>query len=134
WSDVPRMGTHPVDHVAIGSHANLFAQGDHAIATACIPPEALAILSANGLPMPVDRSGDGAMFGPGSLNEVDEQAVARIGRTVTPWATFPGTWGEDQYFPAPAIGTVARDTSPRSPAVTAMWKRPIQVIGGWPVS
>ena len=135
WSDVPRMGTHPVDHVAIGSHANLFAQGDHAIATACIPPQALAILSANGLPMPVDRSGDGTLYGPGSLDGVNDQAVDPIGRIVTPWATFPGPWGEDQYFHAPApIGTVDQGTSPQSPAVTAMWKRPIQVISGWPVS
>jgi hypothetical protein len=135
WADVPRMGTHPVDHVAIGSHANLFAQGDHTIASACIPAQALAILAANGLPAPVDRSGNGSLYGPASIAGATAQPVERIGRRVTPWATFPGTWGEDQYFHAPPpINTVPFGTSPQSPAVTAMWKRPLQVINAWPVT
>ena len=37
WSAVGKVGTHPVDHVAIGSHANLLDGGSQAVATSCIP-------------------------------------------------------------------------------------------------
>ena len=64
WDDVERSGSHPVDHVAIGSHANLFEAGSHPVATQCIPPAALQILAASGLPAPVDRSGAGRVVRP----------------------------------------------------------------------
>ena len=79
WDDVERSGNHPVDHVAIGSHANLFEAGSHPVATQCIPPAALQILAANGLPAPVDRSGAGQSFGPASVAGVDATAIRRVG-------------------------------------------------------
>jgi hypothetical protein len=133
WLDVTRVGTHPVDHVAIGSHANLFDAGSHAIATACIPPQALAILQANGLPAPVDRAGVGASYGPASIAGTTPTAISRVDRWKTPWVAMPGTWGEDQVFHAPPpIGTVTFGTSPESPANTALWRTPLSQIGHWP--
>jgi hypothetical protein len=133
WSDLDRIGTHPIDHVAIGSHANLLDAGSHPVATACIPPAALQILQANGLPAPVDRSGAGRAFGPSSIASVTATEIRRIDRRRTPWVAFAGTWGEDQVFHAPApIGTVTLGTSPMSPAYAALWKTPLAVIGHWP--
>jgi hypothetical protein len=36
--------THPVVYVANGSHANLFAAGEHPIAQQCVPPQAIQLL------------------------------------------------------------------------------------------
>ena len=79
WDDLDRIGTHPVDHIAIGSHANLFDAGIHPVATQCIPPAALQILAANGLPAPVDRAGAGQTFGPASVAGATPTAIRRVG-------------------------------------------------------
>jgi hypothetical protein len=134
WSAMERVGSHPVDHVAIGSHANLLDTGSHPVAPACIPPDALAILQANGLPAPVDRAGAGQMLGPETVAGVTPTTVRLVNRWATPWVGFAGTWGEDQVFHAPPpIGTVTFDTSPPSPALQALWKTPLAVVGSWPV-
>ena len=127
------IGTHPVVHVAIGSHANLFSQGSQPVDPSCIPAQALQILQANGLPAPVDRSGAGPAYGPASVAGVTPTALRRMGSAKTPWMAFAGTWGEDQVFHAPPpIGTVALGTSPASPALTQLWQHPLSVISGWP--
>ncbi len=134
WNATERVGSHPVDHVAIGSHANLLDAGTHPVAPSCIPPDALAILQANGLPAPVDRAGAGQVLGPSTVDGVTPTAVRLVNRRATPWVGFAGTWGEDQVFHAPPpIGTVTFLTSPASPASTALWKTPLAVIGSWPV-
>ena len=122
WNDVERSGNHPVDHVAIGSHANLFEAGSHPVATQCIPPAALQILAASGLPAPVDRSGAGRSFGPASVAGVNPTAVRTVGHRRPAWIRFMGTWGEDQVFHAPPpIGT--RPVADLA-AVPAVWKMP----------
>ncbi len=133
WDDVERSGSHPVDHVAIGSHANLFEAGSHPVATQCIPPAALQILAANGLPAPVDRSGAGQSFGPGSVAGVDATAIRRVGSRRPAWIRFAGTWGEDQVFHAPPpIGTQAFQTSPMSPPYQQVWRLPLTTFSQWP--
>jgi hypothetical protein len=134
WDDVERSGSHPVDHVAIGSHANLFEAGSHPVATQCIPPAALQILAANGLPAPVDRSGAGQSFGPASVTGVEPTAIRRVGSTRPAWIRFAGTWGEDQVFHAPPpIGTQVFLTSPISPPYQQLWKLPLTAFAQWPV-
>jgi hypothetical protein len=135
WSNVDRVGTHPVDHVAIGSHANLLDGGSQAVAPQCIPAAALAILQANGLPAPVDRSFTGGQtLGPATIDGLTPTAVRLVNSSNAPWIGFAGTWGEDQVFHAPPpIGTVTFGTSPASPANTALWQTPLAVIGSWPV-
>lgn len=135
WSTTPRLGTHPVVHVAAGSHANYFSAGVSPIQLACIPPPAIAFLQAVGLPLPVDRSFDGGeIAGPveagGTFTHVRE-----IEDGHPAWVAFDGFWGELQYFHAPApIGTVVFGTSPRGPAYHAVWVDPLGTLAGWPVA
>jgi hypothetical protein len=134
WTDTPRFDrTHPIVHVAVGSHANYFSAGTHPIDPACIPAAAIAVLQANGLPLPVDYAFAGPTAGPrGSGGAVLH--LRRIGDHRPGWVRFPGYWGEDQYFHAPApIGTVASGTSPLGPAFHPEWTDPLGTLATWPV-
>jgi hypothetical protein len=133
WQDTPRFDrTHPLVHVAIGSHANYFSAGVHPINTRCIPAAALAILQQNHLPLPVDYAFAGPLAGPPAahatvvpIEQIDDQHPA--------WIGFPGFWGEAQYFHALApIGTVAFGSSPVGPAFQAVWRDPLGTIATWP--
>jgi len=133
WTDTPRFdGTHPIVHVAVGSHANYFSAGTHAINTACIPAAAIAVLRAHGLPLPVDYAFAGPTAGPpGSGGAV--MPVEQIGDNGPSWVQFPGYWGEAQYFNAPApIGTVASGNSPLGPAFHPEWSDPLGTLATWP--
>jgi hypothetical protein len=132
WWDTPRFeDTHPLVHVAIGSHANYFTAGVHPIDTRCIPAAALAILKLMHLPFPVDYAFSGPLAGPPSahatlvpIEQIDDQHPA--------WIGFPGFWGEAQYFHAPPpIGTVAFGTSPVGPAFQPIWRDPLGTIASF---
>jgi hypothetical protein len=135
WADTPRVDdTHPVVHVAIGSHANYFSAGVHPIDLACVPPAALAILAQLHLPAPADFAFEGgSVEGPPGA----EGAVAPIhliGDDHPSWVDFPGFWGELQYFHGPgAIGTVPFGTSPQGPAYHDVWTDPLGTLAGWPL-
>jgi hypothetical protein len=134
WADTTRVeGTHPVVHVAVGSHANYFTAGTHPIDAACIPPQALAVLQQSGLALPVDYAFAGPIAGPpGSGGEV--MPIHWLGDDGPSWVQFPGYWGEQQYFHAPPpIGTVASGNSPVGPAFHAEWNDPLATIATWPV-
>ena len=133
WTDTPRFDdTHPIAQVAVGSHANYFTPGTHAINPACIPPAAIAILRAHGLPLPVDYAFAGPTAGPpGSGGAV--MPVQQIDDGGPNWVQFPGYWGEAQYFHAPApIGTVALGNSPLGPAFHPEWSDPLGTLATWP--
>jgi hypothetical protein len=133
WADTPRFeGTHPIVHVALGSHANYFSAGVHPIDPACIPPAAIAILTAHGLPLPVDYAFPGPTAGPlGSGGAV--MAVQPIDDHGPSWVRFPGYWGEAQYFHAPApVGTVMLGNSPVGPAFHPEWSDPLGTLATWP--
>jgi hypothetical protein len=133
WADTTRFDdTHPIVHVAIGSHANYFTAGTHPINVACVPAQAVAILGAMGLPLPVDYAFAGPTAGPpdsgGSVMPIEE-----IGDGGASWVQFPGFWGELQYFHAPApIGTVPFGTSPVGPAFHPEWTNPLGTLATWP--
>jgi hypothetical protein len=133
WAVTPRFDdTHPIGHVALGSHANYFRAGTHPINPACIPPAAIAILTARGLPLPVDYAFAGPTAGPsGSGGET--MAVQPIDDQGPGWVQFPGYWGEAQYFHAPApAGTVQSSNSPVGPAFHPEWSDPLGVLATWP--
>ena len=135
WADAPRFdGTHPIVHVAIGSHANYFSAGPHPIDVSCSPAAAVAILRQNGLPLPVDYAFNGPLAGPpGSGGAV--MPVHEIGDDGPAWVTFPGFWGELQYFRAPApIGTAPLGTSPVGPAYHEVWSDPLGTLATWPMT
>ena len=138
WADVERWpGTsHPVVYVANGSHANLFAPGEHPIAEACIPPEAIAVLNAYGLPLPNDHAHPGSsIYGPAGLAGVTPTAIRTVSSGSPRWIRFDGTWGEAQVFHAPApIGTVTQGFSPVSPPRQDSWRHPLRTLHSWPLA
>jgi hypothetical protein len=133
WADTPRLeaGTHPIVHVAIGSHANYAETGTHPINTNCIPPAVLGFFMRNGLPLPNDHVfGGGSVAGPPEA-EGAVMPIHRIGDAGPAWVAFPGFWGELQYFHAPGI-TVPLGTSPTGPAYHRVWTDPLGTLATWP--
>jgi hypothetical protein len=132
WANTPRFdGTHPIVHVALGSHANYFSAGVHPINPVCVPPPAIAILTAHGLPLPVDYAFAGPTAGPAGSGGA-AMTVEPIGDRPN-WVRFPGYWGEAQFFHAPTpVGTVALGNSPVGPAFHPEWSDPLGVLATWP--
>jgi len=133
WASTPRLDTHPIVHVAAGSHANYFSAGIHSIHTDCLPAQAIAFLRQRMLPLPVDRSFDGGeVAGPREAGGTFTH-IRAIEDGHPSWVAFPGFWGELQYVHAPApIGTVPFGTSPQGPAYHAVWADPLGTMAGWP--
>ena len=134
WRATPRWrhSSHPLVDVAIGSHANDFAPGEHPIARQCIPPQAIAFLTQSGLALPDDHSHPGSVYGP-AAHGVTPTAIVRVRAARPEWMRFIGTWGEYQYFHGPSpIDTVASGFSPLSPPQTELWRHPVHTVLGWP--
>ncbi len=134
WNDTPRWhgSTHPVVDVGNGSHANFFSTGEHPIAVQCIPPDAVAFLQSQNLPLPNDHSTAGQAYGPAGAG-VTPTAVARVRAAQPGWMGFAGTWGEYQFFHGPApVGTVVSGLSPATPPAQVLWQHPVQTVLGWP--
>ena len=132
WDDTTRFedGTHPIVHVAVGSHANYFEAGVHPLSTACIPLAVLDFFRRNGLPLPNDYAFDGgAVAGPPEAGEA-VMPIHKIGDDGPAWVSFAGFWGELQYFHAPGI-TAALGTSPVGPAYHSVWVDPLGTLATW---
>jgi hypothetical protein len=133
WDDTTRLdGTHPLVHVAIGSHANYFTAGVHSIDTHCIPQAALAFFVNARLPFPVDYAFEGELSGPSGIDG-PATPIHKMGDNGAPWLGFAGFWGELQYFHAP-IGTFALGTSPVGPAFHSVWVDPLGTLATWTAS
>jgi hypothetical protein len=131
WAAAPRSDdTHPVVYVAAGSHANYPAPGLHPFDVRCIPPPVLVLLQQRGLPIPVDYTGVGDVAGPpsagGQVTTIKHVDVERPA-----WISFPGFWGQEQYFHSPFTGTVALGTSPVGPAFHDVWTNPLGTLATW---
>ena len=126
WADAPRAdGTHPIVYVALGSHANYFTPGLHQFNPACVPANVRALLQSFGLPQPSDVVSSDGPTTDETIHFLDDETPS--------WVAFPGTWGESQYFHAPApIGTVPFGTSPQGPAFHDVWTDPLATLAGWP--
>jgi hypothetical protein len=79
---------------------NYFTAGAHPFNLACVPPQALAVLSALELPPPADHMSDGPVLGPAEVEGL-ATPIHAIGDN-TPWIDFDGFWGELQWFHAPS--------------------------------
>jgi hypothetical protein len=133
WADTDRIDdTHPVVHVAVGSHANYFTAGTHTINASCIPRQALGILNALHLAPARDYAFAGPTAGPPDAG-TEVMPIQQIDDNLPNWVAFPGFWGELQYFHAPTpVGTVAFGTSPVGPAYHAEWTDPLGTLATWP--
>ena len=138
WAEVERWqgSTHPVVYVAAGSHANLFAAGEHPIAQQCIPPQAIALLQQAGLPLPSDHAHPaGAVYGPRGLAGVTPTGIQQVTAGEPRWMRFAGIWGQEQVFHAPPpIGTVVDGASPLTPPRQDSWRFPLRTLFSWPRS
>jgi hypothetical protein len=105
WSKVHRSGTHPVDYVALGSHANYFDKTSSATQfLRCVyknvanadRTKARRIVNAvqSGI---TDRTGTGHTLG----RPADEQVSLELVQLASPlpnWARFPGRWSEGELL------------------------------------
>jgi hypothetical protein len=133
WATTPRWdGTHPVVYVALGSHANDFSAGEHVFDVRCIPVQALGVLAAMGLGIPVDRTAAGDAAGP-PRSPGRVSPVRKIDDGHPPWMEFEGFWGELQYFHAAPFGTFLFGTSPPGPADPSrlIWTSPLAALATW---
>lgn len=135
WADTPRVGgTHPVVHVALGSHANYFSAGTHPISPSCVPAQFIALFIANHLPLPLDYAFPGPVAGPPS-SAGPVTPIHRIDDARYAWVGFPGFWGEQEYVHEPApVGTRPVGTSPPGPAYHPVWTDPLGTLATWPQS
>jgi hypothetical protein len=130
WSKTPRSrGTHPIVHVARGSHANYFDVGLHEFDRTCLPPQVISFFQQAGLPLPADVTADGPSGGPAADDAIE---IRRVSASAPRWIMFPGFWGELEYFSAPApIGTQPFGTAPLGPAFHAVWRAPLTTMATW---
>jgi hypothetical protein len=128
WTRVPKSGlTHPVDYVALGSHANYYAPGDQPLdlRQQCYDPVGAAILRADLGGVVLDRLGGGRRLARLPIVTLTPRAPA--------WLAFPGAWGEANYFHAPdPVNTRVAGAGPAGPSFHALWRDPIGTLSRWP--
>lgn len=145
WADVekrPAGSTHPVAYVGLGSHANFFAPGAGPLGLvpmnpACIPVSVTPFLPFLPFLQVADQVlADGAVAGPPGSG-AEPTTIHRI--EGAPWSTFPGRWGESEYFftpvalgPVPAGTAVPVGLAPASPPHQATWSP--ETVLGWPLA
>jgi hypothetical protein len=94
--------------------------------------QAIAILQANQLPLPVDYAFAGEFYGPSAFGSKVTSAVT-IAAGSPAWTAFPGFWGENEYFKVPPYGVVWLGTfSPVGPVYHAVWQHPLETLATWP--
>jgi hypothetical protein len=105
WSKVTRLQTHPVDYVALGSHANYFTKTSsptqflrcvYKNVAAADRSKARRLVSAaqSGI---TDRTGTAHPLGSGPNQQTPLQLVDLDG-ALPAWARFPGRWSEGELL------------------------------------
>jgi hypothetical protein len=128
WQAVTkRAGTHPVAYVALGSHANWFTSSAAKTRFAecltsgvgLVAKAKLATLIRLAQDQVVDRMGSAHPSGPAGLPGVTPMEVIPVDPATTPWARFPGRWGEGQivWFGSTPRSetTISRGSAPGTP-------------------
>jgi hypothetical protein len=104
WARVPKRGTHPLAYVALGSHANYFANISSPTKFAqCVYrnvnrtnlSKARRIVNAveGGI---TDRTGSAHELG--SAGEMPRLQLIELKNPLPDWARFPGRWSEGEYL------------------------------------
>jgi hypothetical protein len=126
WASVAKRGvTHPVDYVALGSHANYFTNSTTStkftdcLRTYPLRARTLVKLAEDRV---VDRMGTAHPSGPSGLAGVTPLELVELSQPLPGWASFPGRWSEGQLL---WLGKTPRSfTSVRSSFSTS--------LPGWP--
>jgi hypothetical protein len=129
WRSVPRWrATHPVVHVAFGSHANSFRARPWPLdlRPGCYDQTGAALLRA-ALPVVLDFMGDGRRFGPRRSGTPTK--IVRVTASTPAWMAYPGWWGEQNVFHVG--GQNFFGDAPRGPAHHALWRNPVGTPLGW---
>ena len=139
WSTVTRRGgTHPVAYVALGSHANWFANSAADTrfgeclksGLGSVAKARLATLVRLAEDKVVDRMGTAHASGPAGLPGVMPMTLIPLVRTTATWMRYPGKWGEGQivwFGRTPrSPTTISRGSAPGTPR----WFAP-QVAAAW---
>lgn len=123
WAKVPKVGVRPRVYVALGSHANYFASGEHRFDPRVVEPLLIELIKSLGQ-RPVDHAGKGGVVRP---------RLVRVTATSPGWMAFAGRWGEDEYLHAPGGEPVASGGSgPQGPAFHEQWRAPVAEVLSWP--
>ena len=122
WKRAPKRGTRPLVYVTLGSHANAFRPGKHALDARCFTPEVISIIEAFGTE-PVDHAAIGPTIRP---------RLVRVSATTPAWMAFAGTWGEDAFIHFPSNDPIVYGAGPRGPAFHKQWRRPVGDVLSWP--
>ena len=122
WRNVPKQGARPIVYVALGSHANYFSPGVQRFDPRVVEPLLISLIRQTGLE-PVDHTGSGSRLRP---------RLVRMTAMAPAWMTFAGRWGEDQYIRTPGGLPQRLGGSPRGPAFTEHWQRPVVEALSWP--
>jgi hypothetical protein len=134
WAAVPRRGgTHPLDYVALGSHANYFTIGRHGR-----PGVPHQIPPGLGAPIPEpDFTTNQIAYGP--TGDATHPAHVVDISTGAPWLGFAGAWGDGSYLlihnpssPRSATAHLRTVDSPQGPAYHDFWRNPLQPFVSWP--
>lgn len=122
WKRALKRGSRPLVYVALGSHANVFRPGEHALDPRCFTPEVISIIEAFGSD-PVDHAAAGPTIRP---------RLVRVTATTPAWMQFAGTWGEDAFIHFPSNDPIVYAAGPRGPAFHEQWRRPVGDVLTWP--
>lgn len=126
WARVPKLQTHPLVYVALGTHANYYSAGRQPIdlRPQCYPALGATLLRAYFPGGVFDETGRGRQVRP---------PITLVTAASPQWMQFPGTWGEANFFHGPdPVGTRVAGLAPLGPAFHDLWSRPIATPLGWP--
>jgi hypothetical protein len=143
WAATPRIGTHPVAHIARGSHAAWFGRGFLRIPREadCLTAAENAQLDSADITVYDTVARNGEVSGPPGLPALGAYTPTGLallsGRVPPPWLAYPGTWGEKEYINVTVNGSVvksgAHGFSPLGPPRQgALWTHPFRTVAGWP--
>jgi hypothetical protein len=122
WARVVRSGSHPVVHVALGSHANQLRAGTTRQDPRCWPEVALPVLEALGI-RPQDVAASGRRIRP---------AIVPVATRSPAWMRFAGRWGVAQWAGFPGVKPLEFGAGPEGPAFHEIWRQPFAEPLTWP--
>ena len=142
WAVAPRIGRHPVAHLARGSHAACCANGAKRVPRKadCLSPSENAALDGGGVTVS-DTVTAGSVSGPPGLPGLGAyQPTGVILPTPSQaWTAYPGAWGEREFADIVVNGTTVASGqhgfSPLGPShLGRIWTHPIGATARWPTT